>query len=159
MPGGFEGARPLEQVAPVSGWLRGFFKVEQHHPLSLFGPLIFQHQTILPPFSFSASQLVFAILARAAAVIKGVFTMREEKTAESFNQTQCSRNNDAGASPEEGPSTLKVQVHVQHVSIVYDSLQCWHAYVYLLKHAVCSLTAWSPGQKGLQFTFLETRKT
>lgn len=68
---GFEGAKPLEQVAQVAGWLRRFFKVEHHHLLFFFCPLISQHQTISPPFSLSASQWV--PFAGAAAVIKDMF--------------------------------------------------------------------------------------
>lgn len=80
MPRGFEGAEPLEQVVKDSLRLSTtiFFSF-------LFScTLIFHHQTIFPPIPLSASQCAFAILARAAAVIKGrgFFIIREEEGLE-----------------------------------------------------------------------------
>lgn len=98
MPRGFEGASPLEQVALVTGWLKRFFKVE-HHP-SFFFFLSFNL-----PASNDFAALFFVCLS-ASLCHSGkscyshkryVFIMREEdglETAESFNQTQCSKNNE-----------------------------------------------------------------
>lgn len=78
------------------------------------------------------------------------FIMREEEaleTAESFNQTQCSRNNDAAASLWEGLFKIKVCVSLCTVSCmrVYK-IKCFHAYAVramkdlrvCLRHTFCA---------------------